>query len=142
MLVQYKKIAINLIYTYCTSITSPVIFKAHWPQCPKLIASCSIQFIRARRSNAQTTRTKISWLQAHMMPHVRNSVANLGILSQDLGIFLGHWDFFGIYILRITPWDFSWDFSKFRKIILNVNFLILINLLVFKSYPVKYFHYA
>ena len=70
------------------------------------------------------------------------SVANLGILSQDLGIFLGHWDFFGIYILRITPWDFSWDFSKFRKIILNVNFLILINLLVFKSYPVKYFHYA
>ena len=45
----------------------------------------------------------------------RNSVANLGILSQDLGIFLGHWDFLGIFILRIRPWDFSWDFSEFRK---------------------------
>ena len=43
------------------------------------------------------------------------SVANLGILSQDLGIFLGHWDFHGIFILRIRPWDFSWDFSEFRK---------------------------
>ena len=44
-----------------------------------------------------------------------SSVANLGILSQDLGIFLGHWDFHGIFILRIRPWDFSWDFSEFRK---------------------------
>ena len=43
------------------------------------------------------------------------SVANLGVLSEDLGIFLGHWDFHGIFILGIRPWDFSWDFSEFRK---------------------------
>ena len=51
------------------------------------------------------------------------SVANLGILSQDLGIFLGHWDFFGIFILRIRPWDFSWDFSEFSKNNFKYKFL-------------------
>ena len=25
------------------------------------------------------------------------------------------WDFHGIFILRIRLWDFSWDFSEFRK---------------------------
>ena len=51
------------------------------------------------------------------------SVANLGILSQDLGIFLGHWDCFGIFILRIRPWDFSWDFSEFRENNFKYKFL-------------------
>ena len=52
-----------------------------------------------------------------------SSVANLGILSQDLGIFLGHWDFLGIFILRIRPWDFSWDFSEFRENNFKYKFL-------------------
>ena len=51
------------------------------------------------------------------------SVANLGILSQDLEIFLGHWDFLGIFILRIRPWDFSWDFSEFRENNFKYKFL-------------------
>ena len=55
--------------------------------------------------------------------YVFNSVANLGILSQDLGIFLGHWDFLGILILRIRPWDFSWDFSEFRENNFKYKFL-------------------
>ena len=52
-----------------------------------------------------------SWREARGRPWQKISVANLGILSQDLGIFLGHWDFHGIFILRIRPWDFS----EFRK---------------------------
>ncbi len=50
-----------------------------------------------------------------MLPHKTSlhfSVANLGILCQDLAIFLGY---IGIFILRVRPWDFSWDFSKLRE---------------------------
>ena len=39
------------------------------------------------------------------------------------------WDFLGIFILGIRPWDFSWDFLEYREDNLNVNVVILINLL-------------
>ena len=64
----------------------------------------------------------MAWVR-HTHASVANLNANLGILSQDLGIFLGHWDFFGIFILRIRPWDFSWDFSEFSENNFEYKFL-------------------
>ena len=61
-----------------------------------------------------------------------NSVANLGILSQNLGVFLRHWDFY----FKNKTLGFFLGFFRIQKMILNINFLILSNLFVRESYPV------
>jgi hypothetical protein len=38
--------------------------------------------------------------------NAKNSVAKSGILSRDVGIFLGSWDFFLIFILKSQSRDF------------------------------------
>ena len=47
--------------------------------------------------------------------HCFQCLPTLGFYPKILGFFWGHWDFHGIFILRIRLWDFSWDFSEFRK---------------------------